>query len=242
MRHQSDGVGILCRSSSIPFLDPLMRQTDHVRNIRKAKSLHAPCRAIFNSTGVTIGMITRIFCLFETLQPDHHNSHGNRCCWQEKHRRWNQLLLNAPVLVQSHKWAHWWSRLGFLNRIQANRIIILSNPNLPMDCEFWMLSNGPNGKILRDCNPFVKSINIRRWNFSDFDQRKYFAPGPAAVGRRVPLEWAIMQLRQRCSSHARTVFLPALSCLPACLATPNLFSGMSIRVKTKSSLIDMWRF
>ena len=83
----------------------------------------------------------------------------------------------------------------------------------------------------------MKSINIRRWNFSDFDQRKYFAPGPAAVGRRVPLEWAIMQLRQRCSSHARTVFLPALSCLPACLATPNLFSGMSIRVKTKPSLL-----
>ena len=55
-------VGILCRSSSIPFLDPL-RQTGHVRNIRKAKSLHAPCRAIFNSTGV----ITRIFCLFEII-------------------------------------------------------------------------------------------------------------------------------------------------------------------------------
>ena len=73
-------VGILCRSSSIPFLDPLMRQTDHVRHIRKAKSVHAPCRAIFNITGVTIGMITRIFCLFEILQPNHHDSHGNRCC------------------------------------------------------------------------------------------------------------------------------------------------------------------
>ena len=68
---------------------------------------------------------------------------------------------------------------------------------------------------------------------------KIFCPGPSCWGRRVPLEWAIMQLSERetCSSHARTVFLPALSCLPACLATPNLFSGMSIRVKTKPSLL-----
>ena len=87
-------VGILCRSSSIPFLDPLMRQTDHVRHIRKAKSVHAPCRAIFNSTGV----ITRIFCLFEIITilmatdvVDKKSSGGETsCCYM--HRYWSSHI------------------------------------------------------------------------------------------------------------------------------------------------------